>query len=73
MVEELLSHEAIDECEDDCPCVDVVQKGEVLLPEKVNTPLYEGCTYSTLGASLKILNLQSMFGWSSASVDALLR
>ena len=48
MVEDLLAREAIAECEEDCPCVDIVQKGEALLLEKANTPLYEGYTYSTL-------------------------
>ena len=73
MVEDLLAQEAIAKCEEDCPCVDTVQKGEALLLGKANTPLYEGCTYSTLRACLEILNLQAMFGWSSTSVDALLR
>ena len=73
MVEDLLAREAIAECEEDCPCIDSVQKSEALLLEKANTALYEGCTYSTLRACLEILNLQAMFGWSSTSVDALLR
>ena len=73
MVEDLLAQEAIAECKEDFPCVDTIQKGEALLLEKANTPLYKGCTYSTLQASLKILNLQAMFGWSSTIVDALLR
>ena len=73
MVKYLLAREAIAECKENCPCVDTVQKGEALLLEKANTALYEGCTYSTLRACLEILNLQAMFGWSSTSVDALLR
>ena len=48
MVKDLLAQEAIMECEEDCLCVDVVQKGEAILLEKVNTPLYKKCTYFTL-------------------------
>ena len=73
MVEDLLVREVDDECEDDCACIDAAQKEEDHLLQAASTPLYEGCNYSILRASLEILNLQAMFGWSSTSVDALLR
>ena len=38
-----------------------------------STPLFEGCTFSVLRASLELLNLQTMYGWSNASLNALLR
>ena len=73
MVEDLLAREVDAECEDDCACIDAAQKEEDHLLQAAKSPLYEGCKYSILRASLEILNLQAMFGWSSASVDALLR
>ena len=73
MVEDLLAREATFECEDDCACVDAAQEEEDHLHQAASTPLYDGCSYSILRASLELLNLQAMFGWSSASVDALLR
>ena len=37
------------------------------------TLVFEGCTFSILHASLKLLNLQIVYGWSNASLDALLK
>ena len=36
-------------------------------------PLYEGAKISVLRASLAMLNLQSIFGWSDTSVLALFK
>lgn len=38
-----------------------------------STPLFEGCTFSVLRASLELLNLQTIYGWSNASLNALLK
>lgn len=46
---------------------------EDFLKENAASPLYEGCGYSILRASLEVLNLQTIYGWSNASVDGLLR
>ena len=73
MVEDLLLHEAQDVCDDDCACEATTQRAEDGLLDAACKPLYAGSTYSILRASLELLNLQAMFGWSSASVDALLR
>lgn len=73
MVEDLLLREAQDVCEDDCACEATAQRTEESLLGAARAPLFDGSAYSTLRASLEILNLQAMFGWSSSSVDALLR
>ena len=75
MVEDLLLREAQqdDICDDDCACEAAAQRDEQGLLDAARKPLYAGSTYSVLRASLELLNLQAMFGWSSASVDALLR
>ena len=39
----------------------------------VETPLYDGSTFSVLRTSLELLNLQSTYGWSYTSVDDLLK
>ena len=72
MVEDLLARQIVVDCEDDCPSVENKKEEDVLL-QHARTPLYKGCTYSTLRALLKILNLQAMLGWSNASVDALIK
>jgi len=46
---------------------------EVRLGQHVSTPLYERCQYLTLHATLELLNLQTMYGWSDTSVTGLLR
>ena len=38
-----------------------------------STPVFEGCTFSILRASLELLNIQTVYGWSNASLDALLK
>ena len=38
-----------------------------------STPVFDGCTFSILCASLKLLNIQTVYGWSNASLDALLK
>ena len=43
------------------------------LYEASSTPVFEGCTFSILHASLEKLNLQTVYGWSNASLDALLK
>ena len=74
MVEDLLLREAQDVCDDDCACCEEAsQRAEDGLLDAARKPLYAGSTYSILRASWELLNLQAMFGWSSASVDALLR
>jgi hypothetical protein len=73
MVEDLLLREAQDVCDDDCACDAAAQRDEQGLLDAARKPLCAGSTYSVLRASLELLNLQAMFGWSSASVDALLR
>ena len=73
MVEDLLLCEAQDVWDDDCACNTAAQRDEDGLLDAARKPLYAGSTYSVLRASLELLNLQAMFGWSSASVDALLR
>ena len=73
MVEDLLAREAAANCGDDCPSGEATEQEQDVLLQHARTPLYEGCTYSTLRASLEILNLQAMFGWSSTNVDSLLR
>jgi hypothetical protein len=72
MVEDLLARED-DGCEDECDCDEVLQSTEDMLLLGARTPLFEGAEYSKLRASLEILNLQAMFGWSNSSVDALLK
>ena len=52
---------------------DNLEEEEDFLRENATTPLYEGCEYSILRASLELLNLQTIYGWSNASVDGLLR
>jgi hypothetical protein len=42
------------------------------LLDEAKTPLYVGATFSVLRASMEIMNLQTSYGWSNASVDALL-
>ena len=75
MVEDLLLREAQqdDIYDDDCACEAAAQRDEQGLLDAARKPLYAGSTYSVLRASLELLNLQAMFGWSSASVDTLLR
>lgn len=46
---------------------------ESTLQDAAKTPLYEGSQYSILRACLEILNLQTMYGWSNASVTSLLQ
>ena len=73
MFEDLLFREAQDDvCDDDCARKAPAQRDEQGLLDAARKPLYAGSTYSVLRASLELLNLQAMFGWSSASVDALL-
>ena len=36
-------------------------------------PVFEGCTFSILHASLELLNLQTAYGWSNASLNTLLK
>ena len=36
-------------------------------------PVFEGCTFSILHASLELLNLQIVYGWSNASLNASLK
>jgi hypothetical protein len=36
------------------------------------TPIYDKATFSALRAATAIMNLQTSYGWSNASVDALL-
>ena len=43
------------------------------LLDAAKVPLYEGSQYSILRATLEILNLQTIYGWSSASVTSLLK
>ena len=38
-----------------------------------STPVFEGYTFSILRASLELLNIQIVYGWSNASLDALLK
>lgn len=45
---------------------------ETPLQDAAKTPLYEGSQYSILRACLELLNLQTMYGWSNASVTSLL-
>ena len=75
MVEDLLLRKAQqdDVCDDDCACEAAAQRDEKGLLDAARKPLYAGSTYSVLRASLELLILQAMFGWSSASVDTLLR
>jgi hypothetical protein len=42
------------------------------LLEKARTPIYDGASFSVLWAAMEIMNLETSFGWSNASVDALL-
>ena len=73
MVEDLLAREAANECEPECACEEFAQKTKDSLLEAAHTTFYQGCSYSILRASLEILNIQAIFGWSNAGVDALLR
>ncbi|MCO5561786.1 hypothetical protein L7F22_015410 [Adiantum nelumboides] len=43
------------------------------LYDAAKVPLYEGSQYSILRACLEILNLQTIYGWSNASVTSLLK
>ena len=43
------------------------------LLDAARMPLYEGSQYSILRACLEILNLQTIYGWSNASVTSLLK
>jgi hypothetical protein len=36
------------------------------------TPIYDGASFSVLRAAMEMMNLQTSYGWSNASVDALL-
>ena len=38
-----------------------------------STPVFDGWTFSILRASLELLNIQTVYGWSNASLDALLK
>jgi hypothetical protein len=42
------------------------------LLDEAKTPLYGAATFSVLRASMEIMNLQTSYGWSIVSVDALL-
>ena len=46
---------------------------EQFIRDACKAPLYEGAKVSKLRAVLSILNLQATFGWSDASVSALLQ
>lgn len=46
---------------------------ETPLKDAAKTPLYEGSPYSILRTCLELLNLQTMYGWSNASVTSLLK
>lgn len=73
MVADLLAREEDQMCEDDCPCEEEAERIEDILLNGARSPLYEGASYSVLRSVLEILNLQAVFGWSNASVDALLK
>ena len=49
------------------------ERDETPLQDAAKTPLYEGSQYSILRACLELLNLQTMYGWSNASVTSLLK
>ena len=47
------------------------EREEEVMRNLARFPLYEGAKISVLRASLAMLNLQSIFGWSDTSVSAL--
>ena len=48
-------------------------KEEQMMQKLARLPLYNGAKISVLRASLAMLNLQSIYGWSDASVSELFR
>lgn len=72
MVENIFDNEE-EHSDEDCQCQEEAKDDETLLLDGLRTPLYEGADYSILRASLELLNLQVMYGWSNTSVDALLK
>ena len=38
-----------------------------------STPVFEGCKFSILCASLELINLQTIYGWSNASLNVLFK
>ena len=58
---------------DDHKGVDDNDMEQEYLHNASSTPVFEGCTFSILRASLKLLNIQTVYGWSNASLDELLK
>ena len=50
-----------------------IEPEEEIMRKLAHLPLYEGAKISVLRASLAMLNLQSIFGWSDTSVSALFK
>lgn len=46
---------------------------ETILDDTAKMALYEGCQYSLLCTCLELLNLQTIYGWSNASVTSLFK
>lgn len=57
----------------DVPLPSNIDQGRAAFKTAATTPLCQGSSASTASAILLLLNIQALYGWSNASVTALLR
>lgn len=57
----------------DVPLSSNAEQGRADFKSAATTPLCQGSPASTASATLLLLNIQAMYGWSNASMTALLR